>query len=105
MTAMRVRAFPVLYPCAGCPEWGDGARDAARLLERRGAGEMSGLNDIGLAKARARYPIVAIDACSAGCARAWLERHGAAPHFAYVLVGREVQDADAAAARICAELA
>jgi uncharacterized metal-binding protein len=94
-----------LYPCAGCPQWGDGAREAARLLERRGVAEMSGLNDIGLAKARARYPIVAIDACGAGCARVWLERHGAAPHVAFVLAAGEAHDAAAAAERICADLA
>jgi uncharacterized metal-binding protein len=99
---MRVtlRPLPVLYPCAGCPQWGDGARDAARLLDRRGVAEMSGLNDIGLVKARARYPIVAIDACSTGCARTWLERHGARPDRAYVLHDAEIHDAERAAARI-----
>jgi uncharacterized metal-binding protein len=102
---MRVQAVAVVYPCAGCPQWGDAARETIRVLERQGIAEMSGLNGIGLAKARARYPIIAIDACAAGCARVWLERHGAAPHYAYVLHERELGDAEAAAQRIQLELA
>jgi uncharacterized metal-binding protein len=101
---VRVRAVPVLYPCAGCPQWGDGAREAARLLERLGLAEMSALDGIGLAKAKARYPIIAIDACSTACARAWLERRGAAPHYALVLEERELHDAASAATRIRAKL-
>lgn len=102
---VKLRPLPVLYPCAGCPQWGDGAREAARLLERRGIAEMSGLNDIGLAKAKARYPIIALDACSTGCAREWLERRGAPPHLGYVLHGRELQDVEIAVARLRADLA
>ena len=104
MSAMRVRVLPVLYPCAGCAQWGDAARETTRLLERQGAGEMSALDDPGLAKARARFPIVAIDACGAACARLWLERRGAAPDAGYVLLCDELQDPARAAARIRAQL-
>lgn len=100
---MKLRPLPVLYPCAGCPQWGDGAREAARLLERRGAAEMSGLNPIGLAKARSRYPVVTIDACGAACAQGWLERQGVPVHFSYLLTERERDDAALAAERIAAD--
>lgn len=94
----RVRPLPVLYPCPGCPQWGDGARAAAGILERRGLAEVCELDEKGLVKAKARFPAVTVDACGAGCARAWLERHGAAPHRAYVL--EALEDAKSAARRI-----
>jgi uncharacterized metal-binding protein len=98
-----VRAVPVLYPCPGCPKGGGAAREAARLLDKRRVAEMSGMNEIGLAKAKARFPVFAIDGCSTACARIWLERHGVAPNRSYVLQELELQDADKAAERIAAD--
>jgi uncharacterized metal-binding protein len=99
-----LRALPVLYPCPGCPLWGETARDAARVLDGRRIAEMSRLDEVGLVKAKSRFPVFAIDGCPTACARGWLERHGVKPHRGYILDGREAADAVLAADRITADL-
>jgi len=70
-----VRALPVMYACQGCWIYGHAARTLAERLDRGGYVEAAWIGTPGLAP-KARYPIVALDACGAGCALQWLARHG-----------------------------
>ena len=82
-----VRSLGVVYACRGCAAHGEGAREVALLLERRGLAEAA--SDV--AKARARYPVIAIDACEEECARRWLDEHEISAHRHYVLAGADAQ--------------
>jgi len=82
-----VRSLGVVYACRGCPAHGERAREVALLLERRGLAEAC----TEVAKARARYPVIAIDACRDECVRRWLEDHDIAAHRHYVLAGADAQ--------------
>lgn len=120
MRASRVRAVPVVYACSGCTSAGELADDVARRLDRDGLAEMGSIAGIGagdpqqLSKAKARFPIIAIDGCANGCARRCLERHGIEPAHHYVLSSYGVarrsrtafaaEEAEAALRAILAEL-
>jgi uncharacterized metal-binding protein len=82
-----LRSLGVVYACRGCPAHGDAAREVARLLEARGLCETA--SDI--AKARARYPVVAIDGCADGCVRRWLAENGIEPQRHYVVAGTDAR--------------
>lgn len=77
MSASRVVVKPlaVLYACQGCASYGQAAREFAEDLDRAGLGEAAWIGKPGLVP-KARYPIVAVDACAEGCALQWLARHG-----------------------------
>ena len=83
MSVHRVSVRPVLFACAGCPEFGDGAAQFALRLDRRGLVEAEVLGRPSAdparlaAKARARFPVQAVDGCAKGCARRWLREQGA----------------------------
>jgi uncharacterized metal-binding protein len=62
--------MPVLFACRGC-ERDAAAREVARLLDRRGVGEAY-LAGAEAERARARFPIYAIEGCEQACASAWL---------------------------------
>ena len=80
-----VRLLPVLYACQGCARFGQAARDAGAVLERRGLVEMVWLGALGhTAMPKSRYPILALDACDEACARRWLEQRGVTPERSYV---------------------
>jgi uncharacterized metal-binding protein len=70
-----VRALPVMYACQGCEAYGQAAREMAEQLDRAGRVEAAWIGTPGL-RPKARYPIIALDACAEGCALRWLERHG-----------------------------
>jgi uncharacterized metal-binding protein len=80
-----VRSLGVVYPCHGCTAHGDRAREVALLLERRGLAEAATHID----KARARYPVIAIDGCADGCVRRWLADNGIVAQRHYVLAGAD----------------
>jgi uncharacterized metal-binding protein len=80
-----VRSLGVVYPCRGCTAHGDGARQVALLLERRGLAEAA--TDV--AKARVRYPVIAIDGCADECVRRWLGDNGIVAQRHYVLAGAD----------------
>jgi len=100
-----LRPLPVLYACPGCPRYGQLARDVARLLDRRGLGEVVWLGQpsrhaAALAtQARSRFPVFAIDGCADGCARRWLVDQGVTPQRLFVITE---QDVDRAVERIAA---
>lgn len=105
---MRLRPFPVLVACEGCPEFGQAARDAALLLERRGGGELAWLGasrDLAAirTKVRSRFPVLCIDACARGCARRRLAQWGVEPERGFILTEAERADTGAAARRIAPE--
>ena len=79
-----VRSLGVVYACRGCPAHGNTAREVAALLEARGLCE-TGTH---IAKARERYPVVAIDGCADGCVQRWLAENNVEPHRHYVEIGR-----------------
>jgi uncharacterized metal-binding protein len=64
------RPRPVLFACRGC-ERGRLAADVAVALDRRGLAEAS-LAGFDEEKARARFPIYAIEGCRQACACRWL---------------------------------
>jgi len=72
-----LRAMPVLFACRGCERDG-AAREVARLLDRRGLGEAY-LAGAEADRARARFPIYAIEGCEKACASAWLAGIGVRP--------------------------
>ena len=73
---MRARVRPVLFACAGCPEHGHLAAQAAKVLDRRNIAELAALSAHGVAKAKARYPVYSLEGCAKACARQWLGGHG-----------------------------
>jgi len=106
---MVLRAFPVIVACQGCAEFGQAARDAARLLDRRGHGENAWLGATQQlatirTKVGSRFPIYCVDACAKGCAHRWLAEARVAPQRCFVLAEAERADIDGAARRIAAAL-
>ncbi len=78
-----LRAMPVLFACRGC-EHDAPAREVARLLDRRGLGEAY-LAGAEADRARARFPIYAIEGCEKACASAWLAGIGVRPLRRFIL--------------------
>ena len=76
MSSGVVKLRPVLFACAGCPEHGYLAGQAANELDRRNLAERAPLSSQGLAKARSRFPIYTLEGCERACARQWLGAHG-----------------------------
>ena len=75
---MRVycRLRPVLFACAGCPEYGRLAPQVAALIDARNLAELTPLSAHGVEKARARFPVFTLEGCDRACARQWLGSHG-----------------------------
>ncbi|HTG97332.1 MAG TPA: putative zinc-binding protein [Burkholderiales bacterium] len=65
-----------MYACQGCGMYGHAARALAERLDRDGSVEAAWTGAPGLTP-KARFPIIALDSCGAGCALQWLARHGA----------------------------
>lgn len=100
-----VKALPVLYACAGCPEFGFAAPRVAQRLDGQGLAEAAWLGKVPRSAAvTARYPIYSLDACDRNCAREWAEAQGAEVERAFVLAPAERDDPEGAAARIAAAL-
>lgn len=94
-----LRPVPVLFACRGCER--DGlAREVAALLDRRGLGEayVAGAE---AARARARYPVCAVEGCGKACATQWLAGIGVTPAAIFVL---RSEDAKGEAERLAALL-
>ena len=90
---MVLKPLPVLVACAGCPRYGNFAAEAAGELDHRGQGERAWLGGdqwAAAAKARARWPVFALDGCASACARAWCERQGVTPQRSYILDGMQI---------------
>ena len=82
MAAHRATPIPVLFACAGCPEFGNAAAEFALRLDRRGHAEAALLGSAAdpaqlASKARSRFPVHVVDGCAKGCARRWLRAQGA----------------------------
>ena len=97
---MRIvlKPLPVLFACAGCARGGQVARDAGAELDRRGRGELAWLGggaDSGTlaARARSRWPVVALDGCAEACARAWLAGEDVVPQSCHMLAGMQPDEA------------
>jgi uncharacterized metal-binding protein len=75
--------MPVLFACRGCERDGP-AREVARSLDRRGLGEAY-LAGAEADRARARFPIYAIEGCEKACASAWLAGIGVRPLRCFIL--------------------
>ena len=71
-----IRVRPVLFACAGCPQRGYLAPQAAALLDARNLAEFTPLTARGVEKARARFPVFTLEGCDRACAREWLRGHG-----------------------------
>lgn len=95
-----LRPIPVLFACRGC-ELDRAAREAALELDRRGLGEAS-VAGTDSAKARARFPVFAIEGCGKGCAAQWLARYGVKPERSFAL--DPAKDLAAQTDRIAAEI-
>jgi uncharacterized metal-binding protein len=78
-----VRVMPVVFACRGC-ELDAAARQAAALLQARGLAEAS-VAGTQAAKARARFPIYALEGCDKRCAGQWLAGNGVKPQRSFVL--------------------
>lgn len=91
--------MPVLFACRGCEREGL-AREVVVALERKGAGEayVAGAEP---ARARARYPVCAIEGCGEACATQWLAGIGVTPAAIFVL---RSEDARGEAERLAALL-
>lgn len=95
-----VRPMPVLFACRGC-EHDAAAREVAGALDRRGLGEAY-LAGAETARARARFPIYALEGCARACASAWLAGIGVQASRSFFL--EEGEGAAQALERIAAEL-
>lgn len=110
------RALPLVYACSGCSSAAQTANDVALMMDRSGTAQMSCIAGVGgdvgplVRLAKSGRPIVAIDGCALGCARASLARHDITPAVHVDLSTRGVRkrmlaDPDAAdVARIFCEL-
>ena len=95
-----LRARPVLFACSGC-ERSRAAAGVAAALDERGLGEASVAgNDA--AKARARFPLYALEGCEERCAARWLCGLGVSVQRTFVL--DPAKDPDTEAGRIAALL-
>lgn len=82
-----VRSLGVVYACRGCPAHGNAAREVARFLEAQGLAETASH----VAKARARYPVIAIDGCADACVQRSLAEHDIEPHRHYIVAGSDAR--------------
>jgi uncharacterized metal-binding protein len=98
---IQLRPLPVLYACAGCPEFGYAAPRVAQALDRMGKAEMAWLGAPG-PKPLARFPVFSLDACEKGCAKRWLEERGVQVQRALFLGPPDRDDTEGAAERIAA---
>ena len=78
-----LRPTPVVFACRGC-ELDVAAREAVAALDRSGLAEAS-VAGADSAKARARFPIYAVEGCGKACAAQWLAGHGVTPQRSFVL--------------------
>lgn len=100
-----VKALPVLYACAGCPEFGFAAPRVAQALDERRLAEAAWLGKVPRSAAvSSRFPIFTLDACHKNCARDWVEAQGEIVQRAFVLDPLERDDPERAAERIAAVL-
>lgn len=100
-----VKPFPVLYACSGCSQFGYSAPRVAQRLDERGLVEAVWLGATPQSRTvTTRFPILALDACEKGCARAWVESSGARAQQCFVLTPLERVDDEGAARRIAAVL-
>jgi uncharacterized metal-binding protein len=118
---MEDKPLPLVYSCSGCSSAAQLANYVAVRLDRLGVAEMSCIAGVGggvkplVNKAASGRPIIAIDGCALGCVKRCLARHHVEPEHYYQLsewgvTKRYHEDfdraqADAAAARITADLA
>jgi uncharacterized metal-binding protein len=104
-TCVVVKPLPLLYPCDGCAEIDQIARDVAAILDRRGVVEMAWLCAARPdSKPKPRFPIIALDGCAKACALGWLATHGVVPECHYVLAERGEGAVERAADAIAAQL-
>jgi uncharacterized metal-binding protein len=95
-------AVPVLFACQGCAEFGDTAHEVAAVLGAWGFAEaawLGGAEEPLEAKARARFPVYAIEGCAKRCAGHWLARHGVRAKRQFILAAPG-ESAEAIAERI-----
>lgn len=78
-----LRPRPVVFACSGC-ERSRAAAGFAAALDREGIAE-AGAQGTAEAKARARFPIYALDGCEERCAERWLRGVGARVERSFVL--------------------
>lgn len=83
MGKVTVRAMPVVFACTGC-ERDKAAQQAAADADRRGLAEacVAGSHAV---KARARFPVYALEGCEKACATQWLAGLGARPYRTVIL--------------------
>src|SRR5688572_12613511 len=93
-----LRPMPVLFACRGC-ERDAAAREVARALDRRGLGEAY-LAGAEAERARARFPVYAIEGCDKACASAWLAGIGVRARRCFILnpAGKTADEAERIAA-------
>jgi uncharacterized metal-binding protein len=96
-----LRPLPVLYACAGCPEFGYAAPRVGRALDLAGKAELCWLGSP-RPMALARFPVYSLDACERRCAKRWLEERGVQVQRAIVLEPLDRLETDRAAARLAA---
>ena len=78
-----LRPRPVLFACCGC-ERSRAAAGVAAALDARGLAEAS-LAGTDQAKARARFPVYALEGCEERCASRWLRGLGVCAQRTFVL--------------------
>lgn len=100
---MRIllRPLPVVFACAGCPEFGYSAPRVAQAIDRMGKGEVAWLGAPG-PKPLARFPCYSLDACERRCAKRWLEERGVQVQRAILLEPLDRLEPERAAERIAA---
>jgi uncharacterized metal-binding protein len=95
-----LRPRPALFACCGC-ERSRAAAVVAAALDARGLAEAS-IAGTDQAKARARFPVYALEGCAERCASRWLRGLGVCAQRTFVLDPQE--DPGAGAGRIAALL-
>jgi len=96
-----VRPLPVLYACAGCPQFGYAAPRVASALDRRGLAESVWLGEPP-ARITGRYPVYSLDACGKRCASDWVQAQGGSVQRVFELTPLERDDPAVAVERIAA---
>jgi uncharacterized metal-binding protein len=103
--AVVVKPFPVLYACSGCAQFGYSAARVAQRLDERGLVEAVWLGATPQSGAlTTRFPILTLDACEKGCARAWVESRGGRAEQCFVLSPLERVDTEGAVRRVARAL-
>jgi uncharacterized metal-binding protein len=94
-----LRPVPVLYACRGC-EHDAFAREVAEALDRRGLGEayVAGAE---ASRARARFPVYAIEGCEKACTKAWLAQVGVTAQRSFVLDASKSAESEAGRIAAC----